>query len=256
MKKAVSLLSALILGAVASSASAQGPHRKAGAPLVVGAVSHLLLPSSAYANGQFGAVFKTRIVIHNVTGYQYDIRAGFSTQDGEVAHSSFTIRPYETLTFDNFINDVLHAYGGGAIDLDSGNDAYRFITTDQVYVDTSSGRYSTAVQPADDAGTIIAGRPGYVAGVSVDSFERTNFGCASDSSLTQTITAEVMDPSTGATISTISFTLAPFGWNQVSVTTPITNGTLLVNAGQRAVCYGVTVDNRSNDGTFILAVPN
>jgi hypothetical protein len=66
----------------------------------------------------------------------------------------------------------------------------------------------------------------------------------------------VMNPATGATIAVLSFNLVPFGWNQASVSVPVTNGSLLISATQRAVCYGVTVDNSSNDGTFILAVPN
>lgn len=259
MKKTPLLFSfpILILTAWASAAPAAQPtsERRSVGPQVVGAVSHILLPASAYVNGQFGAVFKTRIAIYNVVGRSYPIRAGFSTQNGEIATNTFTIHAYETLTFDNFIGDVFGIKGGGAIDLDSGNSSNRFVTAAQVYVDTSSGRYSTAVQSADEAGTIVAGRPGYVVGISVDQFDRTNFGCASDSNRSQTIRGDIYDRN-GGFVSTLSFGLVPFGWNQVGVGSAVTNGMILVTTDQRAICYGVTVDNLSNDGTFVLAVPD
>lgn len=34
-------------------------------PLAVGAVSHLLLPTSANANGAYGAVYKTKVSVFN-----------------------------------------------------------------------------------------------------------------------------------------------------------------------------------------------
>jgi hypothetical protein len=252
MKKLMVLVSALVLTAPLLAGEA---HVRSKAPLVVGAVSHLLLPTSAYGTGQFGAVFKTKISIANVTGNSYTIRAGFSTQDGEVASRTFTILAYETLTFENFLNDVFQTTGAGAIDFDSLNTSNRFIVNAQVYVDGPNGRFSTAVQSADEAGTIIAGRPGYVVGVSVNGFDRTNFGCASDSASPQTITAQVYGPE-NESLGSLTFDMNPYGWNQVGVPIGVTNGILVISSTQRAVCYGVVVDNVSNDGTFQLAVPD
>lgn len=252
MKKLMVVVSALVLTA---PLLAEEAHVRSRAPLVVGAVSHLLLPTSAFANGQFGAVFKTKISIANVTGNSYSIRAGFSTQTGEVAARTITIFAFETLTYENFLSDVFQRSGAGAIDFDSGDTSNRFIVAAQVYVDGPNGRFSTAVQSADEAGTIIAGRPGYVVGVSVDSFDRTNLGCASDSGSPQTITAQVYSPS-NQPLGSLSFDINPFGWNQVGVNIGVTNGILVINSTQRAVCYGVVVDNTSNDGTFQLAVPD
>ena len=67
MKKLLVLASALVLTTPLLAGEA---HVRSAAPLVVGAVSHLLLPTSAFANGQYGAVFKTRISVANVTGYR------------------------------------------------------------------------------------------------------------------------------------------------------------------------------------------
>ena len=53
-------------------------------------------------------------------------------------------------------------------------------------MDTINGRYSTALQFADDLGVITPSRPGYVVGVSVNAARRTNVGCASNSTSSQT----------------------------------------------------------------------
>src|SRR5690242_15353125 len=102
MFKLSRIASPLILISCVSLLAAPPQKRTSRPPLVVGAVSHLLLPTSAYANGARGGVFKTRMAIYNVTSRTYTIRAGFSTQDGEIASNTFTIMPFQTLTFDNF----------------------------------------------------------------------------------------------------------------------------------------------------------
>ena len=224
-------------------------------PTVVGAVSHLLLPTSANVNGQFGAVFKTKVSIFNPTTYDYTIRAGLSTQDGEIASSSITIFSGETVTFGNFLSDVFGYYGAGAIDLDSGNDAYRFIVSAQVYVDTGAGRYTTSVQFADDLGAITPDRPGYAVGISVNSNFRTNIGCASNSSAPQLITLRAFDRDFFLVGDPFSFTIGGFGWAQYSIRVPLNNGGIIFEATRNAVCFAVEVNNVSNDGTYQLAIP-
>ena len=168
--------------------SASAPHA-----LAVGAVSHLLLPTSANVNGAFGAVFKTKVSIFNAVDATYQIRMGLSVAGGEIDARNLTIGPYETVTFGNVLQDVFGYYGGGAIDLDSGNTNNVFIVNSQVYVDTASGRYTTAVQFADDLGAVVPSRPGFVVGVSINGSSRTNIGCASNSPYDQTITFHAFD---------------------------------------------------------------
>ena len=230
--------------------SATAPHA-----LAVGAVSHLLLPTSANVNGAYGAVFKTKVSIFNAVDATYQIRMGLSVADGEIDARSLTIGPFETVTFNNVLQDVFGYYGGGAIDLDSGNTSHVFIVNSQVYVDTASGRYTTAVQFADDLGAVVPARPGFVVGVSINGSSRTNVGCASNSGYDQTITFNAFDRNGYTVGSPFSFILKAWGWGQVSYTGSLTNGGILIRATQNAVCYGVEVNNLSNDGTFQLATP-
>jgi hypothetical protein len=122
-------------------------------------------------------------------------------------------------------------------------------------VDTANGRYTTAVQFADDLGDIIPSRPGFVVGVSVNTARRTNIGCASNSGFDQTITFRAFDSNNFLVGDPFSFTLAAFGWAQYSVNLSLTNGGIRIDASENAVCFGVEVDNLSNDGTYQLATP-
>jgi hypothetical protein len=230
--------------------SAAAPHA-----LAVGAVSHLLLPTSANLSGAYGAIYKTKVSIFNAVNAAYQIRIGLSDGSGEIDFRYLSIGAGETVTFGNFLQDVFGYYGAGAIDLDSGNANHLFIVSSQVYVDTASGRYTTAVQFADDLGAIVPSRPGYVVGVSVNSFSRTNIGCASNSPYDQTITFRAFDRWGDAVGSPFSFTLRAWGWNQYSYEGGLTNGGIRIDATQNAVCYGVEVNNVSNDGTYQLATP-
>ncbi len=125
----------------------------------------------------------------------------------------------------------------------------------QVYVDTPGGRYTTAVQFADDLGAITPSRPGFVVGVSVNSLRRTNVGCASNTSVPQTISFQGFDANNFAVGSPLTFTLAGFGWDQFGANFFLTNGGIQITTTGNAVCYAVEVDNTSNDGTFQLATP-
>ena len=225
-------------------------------PLAVGAVSHLLLPTSANATGRFGAIFKTKVSIFNAVNSSYDIRVGLSDSSGEIAHTFVSLSPGETLTFNNILGDLFGFTGAGAIDLDSGSTAFLFIVNSQVYVDTVAGRYTTAVQFADDLGAITPSRPGFAVGVSNDSLRRLNVGCASNTSVSQTITFQGFDRDNFAVGDPFAFTLVGFGWGQFfAANFSLTNGGVRITTTGNAVCWAVEVDNISNDGTFQLVTP-
>jgi hypothetical protein len=185
----------------------------------------------------------------------YDIRVGLSNRSGEIAHTFVSLAPGQTLTFNNILGDLFGYTGGGAIDLDSGNTSFVFVVNSQVYVDSPGGRYTTAVQFADDLGAITPSRPGWVVGISVNSLRRTNVGCASNTSIPQTITFQGFDANNFTVGSPLTFTLAGFGWDQFGANFFLTNGGVQITTTGNAVCYAVEVDNTSNDGTFQLATP-
>ncbi len=224
-------------------------------PQAIGAVSHLLLPTSANVSGLFGSVYRTKVSIFNAVNASYRIRVGLSDSRGEAMNTSISIGPGQTLTFDNILGDLFGYTGGGAIDLDSGNSSFVFIVSAQVYVDTPNGRYTTAVQFADDLGAITPSRPGFAVGLSVNSLRRTNVGCASNTSVSQSVTFQGFDENNFATGSPFTFPLAGFGWSQFAANFFLSNGGIRITTTGNAVCYAVEVDNTSNDGTYQLATP-
>ncbi len=250
-----SILAGGLLLLAGLSAPLGAAELRSSSPTVVGAVSHLLLPTSANVNGQFGSVYKTKVSIFNASRFDYSIRAGLSDQTGEIVVRSIPIRANETVTFDNILADVFNYAGGGAIDLDSRNGEYLFIVSAQVYVDTGNARYTTSVQFADDLGAITASRPGFIVGISVNSNFRVNIGCASNTSSRQTVTFRVYDRDYNLLGPASSFELAGYGWGQYGVNVPVTNGGITIQINGNAVCYAVEVNNVSNDGTYQLAVP-
>ena len=237
------------------SRSARTADAAAPRPNAVGAVSHLLLPTSANTYGEFGSFYKTKVSILNVVTATYNIRVGLSVGNGELTHTFITIGPGQTLTFDNILSDLFGYVGAGAIDLDSGVTAYQFLVNAQVYRDTTSGRYTTSVQFAGALGDIIPGRPGFVVGVSIDSARRTNIGCVSNSQQEQTISIRAFTANYNGVGTTFSFNLAAFGWAQYGVDSSLSDGGIYITATQSAVCYAVEVDNTSNNGAFQLATP-
>jgi hypothetical protein len=253
MKLTAAGLALVFAAAPATLGAARRPL--AARPQVVGAVSHLLLPTSVSAPGRFGAFYKTKISIFNATGNTYTIRAGLSQSSGEAASASIPISPGETVTYDDFLFDVFGATGAGAVDLDSGDVNDLFIVNAEVYTDGPCGRFTTPVQFGDAASNIIPSRPGFVVGVSVNSQSRVNIGCASNSANPQTITFQAFDRNDVAIGDPFSFTLAGFGWAQYTVNFAFDDGGVRIDATDQAVCFGVEVSNTSNDGTYQLAVP-
>ena len=81
-------------------AESRASARSAAPPgaLAVGAVSHLLLPTSANVTGAFGAVFRTKVSIFNAVDAAYEIRIGLSNAGGEIDHRYLTISPFQTVT--------------------------------------------------------------------------------------------------------------------------------------------------------------
>ena len=68
-------------------------------------------------------------------------------------------------------------------------------------------------------------------------------------------TFQAFDANNFAVGSPFSFTLSPFGWAQYAANFSLTNGGIYITASDNAMCYGVEVDNTSNDGTYQLATP-
>lgn len=224
-----------------------------------------VIPTSANSPGRFGAYFKTRVVIHNLTSRSYTINALLCGPSGIVSDRSISMSPNQYLSYDNFLQDIFDYEGAGAVVLLAeisslnpsdpdllGNAPFKFSVTAEVYSDSPNGRYTTTVVngivPLVDTGT-----EAYSAGITVSPDQRLNVGVFNFGDATSSIQAVVHD-SSGMVVQTIHFTAGAFSWQQKNVSSPVTDGYISwqIDSSPDTLPYlwAVSVDNRSNDGTL------
>lgn len=257
------LRNALVLCTLALAASAfAGDARRPNA--LVG--NAYVFPSSANTAGQFGAYFKTKMTIYNPGSSPITVHAFLSTPAGASQTTDIAL-PANTYTrWDNFLDTVFSYAGGAGINLQESTGTKSFIAVAEVYTESDAGRYSTPLTGlfADDA-VVILGNPvasplSIVAGLRVDSSNRANFGCSSANAAPVQVRAEFWGFTnfTRNGVTRVTVDLGPFGWVQQAV--PAQGDDILAyfwivsgSPGGGVYCYGVNVNNASNDGTSIPA---
>lgn len=260
------LLIWVFLFAALASAAAE-PRRQDTQKALVG--SGYVFPSSANVQG-VGAYFRTRMVLTNPTGSEMMVLATLSTPGGFSAEKSIALDSFQTRVYENFLAEVFEYTGGGGVNLveqgaSTGNLGRPFLAVAEVYADTATGRYSTpvtglspddmVVRPAVEAGFSM------VTGLRTNAANRANFGCSNADSVAVTVRAEIYTsntPTIGSPAAVEEFSLPAGGWGQKAV--PVQDELIRVlytvssGGGEFGVyCYGVNVNNASNDGTSIPA---
>lgn len=225
-----------------------------------------VFPSSANVAGQFGAYFKTKMTIYNPNAQAITVNAFLSTPAGASQTASIVMPANSFSRWDNFLDEKFGYAGGAGINLQESTLSRSFVAVAEVYTESANGRYSTPLSGlfTDDAvvalGNPLASPISVVAALRVDSSNRANFGCSSASAAPTQIRADFYAFSnfvrTG--IMSASLDLGPFGWAQQAV--PVEGDDIiayfwLVSGSSDAdvYCYGVNVNNASNDGTAIPA---
>lgn len=214
----------------------------------------VLVPTAANAAGKFGAYFKTRVSVYgqpeftSSTGIPMKISA--LTPTGRLT-VTYTLPAGTVKTWENALQEIFGYSGAAAILFDTDNLDDTLFVTAEVYTDSASGRFSTAV----DAQTILdfvgSTYPDLTIGVSAGGNFRANIGCASYNGSRSTTTATLYGAD-GSKVKALTFEIPAYGWNQISVDVPVSRGAILwQNPSAYVFCWAVNVDNNSNDGTFL-----
>jgi hypothetical protein len=255
----------LSLTAFAESPALERTKHALGVPL---ASPVAVIPTLANTPGRHGAFFKTRVVIHNLTGNSYSLDAILCGPSGVVAQQSIPLSAGEYRVYDNFLQDVFNYRGAGAVllggDINSLNPddsdlltdaANKFSVTAEVYSDSPNGRHTTSVVngilPFVDPGPSA-----YSAGITVDQDQRVNVGVF-NLGITATSVQAVVHDASGAVTQTIDFSVGPLAWQQKAVSKSVADGFIMWQIDARAslpFLWAVSVDNRSNDGTLTWPV--
>jgi len=250
-RTAVICLALLLSGSIAERG--ESPQRQA-----ILTSAHLLIPTAANNPGQFGAVFKTRVSIVNVTNRTYTIyailyRSGSGTIVRQISMTSRQARNY-----DNFLQDVFSYSGPAGVELDAvvappgGSDLNQFAVFAEVYNDGANGVYKTVVNITDPSDGLSSTDPSITPGIFVDASARTNVGCV-NTATTQAIVNVDVYSSSGGLLTTHFLTVPASGWAQNGILQDVSGGYLIwrLQFGVSPSCFAVVVDNQTHDGSFI-----
>lgn len=211
-----------------------------------------VIPTAAHVKS-----FRTRVVIGNLTSYEYSITATLYGPNGLVGRKIISMPATHYRGWDNFFRSVFDYTGNGSVVLESENDVeagdatesrYKFYLTAEVYADSENGRFTTPVVNGI-APLVDGGDRAYNFGISVNEHQRTNIGAFNPGDEPVSIQAEVSDES--GLVETLSFEMAPRSWQQKPIGAPVDFGWIEWKTSGGIYLWAVSVDNRSNDGTLV-----
>jgi hypothetical protein len=194
-----------------------------------------------------GATFQTFVALLNPTSAPFNVEANLYDQFGNKRTATITLAAGEQKTYANFLQSVFNYTGGGAVTFRSDDPSKRFIVNSEVW--TTGSRYGTSIPSLEFAGS---NSRSFAAGVTVDGTTRTNIGCFNQSASENVVRATVMSK-TGQTAGTVELKLPGNAWAQTAVNNQITDGYVVFDPSEAAVCYAVVITNSTNDGRFITA---
>lgn len=219
------------------------------------AVSEVVFPTSANVAGLYFATFKTKMTIVNPNSTPITISAQLATPDG-LKTATIAVAGHQVITWPEFLGSVFGYTGGAGIHL---KEAYGqgFIATAEVYVDGQSGRYSTPLPnlTSNDSLNNAVGSRFLVSGLVSNALNRVNVGCSNLSSQSAAVRIWFFSAPGQANPSFLDLTLNAFQWAQQPVT--LQGDQILVafslsgTGAPEVYCYGVNVNNGSNDGTLV-----
>ena len=220
--------------------------------------ARVLIPTAANNPGQFGAVFRTRVSIVNVTNRTYTISATLYRSGGGTIVRQIAMGSRQARNYDNFLQDVFSYSGAAGVELDAllvppgGSDSNQFAVFAEVYTDSTNGIYKTVVNIADPSDGLSLTDPSITPGILVNGDSRTNIGCLNTSTTQAIVNVDVFS-STGGLLTTYFLTIPASGWAQGGVIQTVSGGYLVwrLQSGFSPNCFAVVVDNQSNDGSFI-----
>jgi hypothetical protein len=221
-----------------------------------------VFPSAANVAGLNGAFYKTSMNLLNLNAQEITISAGLMTPTGATASKDIVLPANSYRTYDNFLQEVFGFAGGAGISLFDAT-SKPFVAVAEVYTAGVAGRYSiplVGLNGSDAVAVSASGATSVASGLRVTAATRANFGCSNLDPVPVTVRVDFSAITNGVQANTTTdLFLGPSHWAQQAVPIPgddifaffsVTSG-----GGPLGVyCYGVNVDNVSNDGTLISAV--
>jgi len=213
--------------------------------------------------------FKTRMVFTNPTGFTISIVAALATDKGSGGTQTIALGPSESRVYENFLGEVFGATGGAGFSLAETTGSRPFYAVGEVWAENSGGRFGTPLvgMSADDRVVNLALQEtgsSMSTGVRVNASNRANFGCANMDGTAVAIRADFYvdaSPDLDKPAATVTLNVPANGWAQTSVPAGLSGEKIRILFWQLSTggfhgsyCYGVNVNNQSNDGTSLPAL--
>ena len=220
-----------------------------------------VFPSAANVAGLNGAFYKTSMNLLNLSAQEITITAGLMTPAGASISKAIVLPANSYRTYGNFLEEVFGYAGGAGISLFDAS-SKPFVAVAEVYTVGASGRFSiplAGLNGSDAVAVAAGGATSVVSGLRVDAGTRANVGCSNLDSVPVTVRLDLSALSGGVAATTrTDIILGPSQWYQQPVPAPgdeiFAFFSVTAGGGPLGVyCYGVNVDNVSNDGTLISA---
>jgi len=232
----------------ALSLAATAP-RASGQPATSTTSSVFYLPTAVHAPGLFGSYFKTHVAFYNPTSSAFTVHVTLFDTNGSPHLATFALQPNQTMAYADFVDEVFHYTGAGAVRFDSGSTANQMALSAEVYTNGACGDFGTDV-PA--VASTLSPAESVSPGVTNDGSQRTNLACFNGGAGANQVVAQVFDEANNV-VQTVTIDLAKDAWKQLPVTAFVEGGYVRFHPSAPAYCYAVVVTNTTNDGRFIPA---
>ncbi len=211
------------------------------------------VPVMGNVPGVGGARFQTFVALLNPTKSAYPVEVTLFDPAGTTHTATINLAAGELKTFQNFLDEVFHYNGGGAVTFKApastgGTNNNRFILNAEIW--TTGTRYGTSIPALVFPGSSSRS---YAAGINVNATTRTNIGCFNQANAANAVRATVRDKSGQVVVGTVDLNLPANAWGQAAVIPVVSDGYVEFDPAEAAVCYAVVVTNATNDGHFITA---
>ena len=231
-----------------------------------GVATSYVFPSAANTPGLYGATFRTRMVLTNPTGLAISVTAELTTDKGGGVTRTIALGASESRTYENFLEEVFGATGGGGVILWESTSSRPFYAVGEVWAENAGGRFTTPLvgMSADDRVVNLANHEtGFSTstGLRVNASNRANLGCTNADATPVVIRADIYNETSvgvDSPAARVTLNVPANGWVQSAVPVSGEKTRILfwqLSAGglYGSYCYGVNVNNTSNDGTVVPA---
>jgi photosystem II stability/assembly factor-like uncharacterized protein len=215
----------------------------------------LWIPAVAHTDGVGGVAWRTDLAIFNTSTGDSVARIELIRSGTVTADKAIHIPEGWTMTLDDVVADALASDGAGALRITPTRNL--LMATSRTYSVSGDGSYGQGIPGIAEGAAVGPGQAALLAGLRQDGRFRTNLGFVNigDTPIEVSVTAHATD---GAVIATLVYPIGALSWLQANQPLPRSTAFAIATSSGtvgRFLTYASVVDRRTDDPTYIQAVP-